>query len=872
MKRKLSLLLCVTILFSLFTLVAKAEESKTLELYVAVDGSDTNTGTKESPLATVAKARDVLREKRQKGELTNGATVYIREGIYSVLEQIKLEAQDSGTEENPIVYAAYPGEEVKFVGGVSKQLKEFSDITDQSVLAKIAPEAEGKVKVYDLASLNIELPEQVWIGTYSYYKMMGVITGKNGGAASPEVFVNNQAMTLSRYPNEGSLTIAKIIEPGANPRLWEDDKKNDPAYVPEGDGRVPTPFTIQPNDKSHISRWQSADDALLYGRWAYDWAGQTMPLGSVDVNAGTITSEYPSYYSVVVNQDFYIYNLLEELDIPGEYYIDRIAKKLYFYPLASMKGNDYVTLSLLEKDMWRFEGASHIKIKNIDMDAMRSKAVYAKDGEGIEIYGCEISNTAGVAVTMENMKKSGVKSCYFHDVNGGARLTGGDRETLTPGENYVENCHFYRYSRINKTYTWAISIDGVGNRAEYNEIHEGEHMALMYTGNNNIVAYNEIYNVCTDTDDMGAIYVGKTMVDRGNKVMYNYIHDVGTEGGGRVHGIYLDDGYSGGLVFGNVVENATGYGVHLTGQDAIVYNNMFINVDETMVYMDYRTVTDNSGINPYIELQKTVDESPWVTSELWLKTYPELSNVQENVKANPFNRNNLISGNLAVNSPGVKVNANNTGNTWGKEENTYRTTKDPGFYDMKARNYLLKEDSEVYEEIPGFQPIPFTRIGRYDDRAENRVKDAVTLVIGSPRAFIGNELTFIDETNDAVVPVLNNSVTYVPIRFISEALGAEVGYDDNTATASITMGTDKLDIKVGDAKALKNGEEIDMEVTPLMMQNRMFIPLRKVTELLDRRVTWDECGLITISNTENLLGAENDSELIEHLYLQLKTW
>ena len=111
-------------------------------------------------------------------------------------------------------------------------------------------------------------------------------------------------------------------------------------------------FTLQCRGDELIKRvgnWQNANQAILFGFFTYDWASQAVPLkevvptvdgkGTVRYN---ITSKYPCYYglggeSVNPSLRFYVYDLFEEIDMAGEYFLDRTpgAEKLYFYKLIA---------------------------------------------------------------------------------------------------------------------------------------------------------------------------------------------------------------------------------------------------------------------------------------------------------------------------------------------------------------------------------------------------------------------------------------------------------------------------------------------------------------------------------------------------------
>jgi hypothetical protein len=86
------------------------------DVYVAPGGKDSNPGTAEEPLATLAKARDVVRQKVAAG-LTQNIRVLIRSGVYEQAAALEFGPPDSGKEKYSITYAAYPGEQVVLSGG-----------------------------------------------------------------------------------------------------------------------------------------------------------------------------------------------------------------------------------------------------------------------------------------------------------------------------------------------------------------------------------------------------------------------------------------------------------------------------------------------------------------------------------------------------------------------------------------------------------------------------------------------------------------------------------------------------------------------------------------------------------------------------------
>ena len=91
-----------------------------------------------------------------------------------------------------------------------------------------------------------------------------------------------------------------------------------------------------------------------------------------------------------------------------------------------------------------------------------------------------------------------------------------------------------------------------------------------------------------------------------------------------------------------------------------------------------------------------------------------------------------------------------------------------------------------------------------------------------------------------VEPILENGRVLVPLRKIFEILGATVTWDEGTKTATAINGNDTIVIAVNDSKMMKNGKEIALDVAAKMVDDRVLVPIRVVSEGLDCDVLWDE--------------------------------
>ncbi|MBR1969290.1 MAG: right-handed parallel beta-helix repeat-containing protein [Clostridia bacterium] len=834
-------------------------------LYVATDGSDDAAGTIDAPLKSMDGARLKLREIKSSGALgKKGAVVYFREGNYPVDKGIKFSAEDSGTAEAPIVYRSYPDETATFVGGAAIDPAAFKPVTDQSILSRVIDEgARTQIYSVNLKALGFNNLGDVYLnGAYSY--LWDGPLDPPPASYSIELFVDSEAMTVARYPNSSYSLVEEVVFDGYSSDGLPDGR---------GKGDIWSNIEIKISDE-RLAGWTTAPDACLFGFWWYDWADQSMFVEKVDPVKKTIVTDRASLYGTRPGQRYYIYNLLEEIDIPGEYYIDRTTGVLYIYPPKDMSKIKSISLSLLEEYLVNVEnGASYIDFKDMKFTAMRKGAFYI-DGQNINVINCEVELSADSPIkTEKNARDCVIKSCYVHDTNGGISLSSGIYDDLTPGNCIAENNHVERFSRINKTYKSGVAVGRVGNIARHNEIHDAPHLAISFSGNENIVEYNEVYDVIQEGDDSGAIYGGQTWCGRGLQIRYNYLHDIKSSTGHSVgrSAVYLDGAQSDVTMMGNVVYNVAGTAFWINGgQDCNVFNNIVVDVPEGAVYIcnllqqGYGYMHD--GMKTRFEKYPWEDKAsePW-KNEVWTERYPELlPQLYGPTEQSMLPLNNLMKNNLIVNGKGTKM-------LGGSElyltmENNFVTESDPGFVSMENKNFLLNDDADAYNEITGFNFVPFTRMGRYSDRALARVKDSVVLQIGSPYARSMDKDMKIDSENISVVPYIDDNYTMVPLRFLSEAFGATVDYNKETRTITILNGSDTLELTVDSLNAKKNGEAVTLSKEAKVNSGRTLIPLRDVAELLGKQVYWFDTGLIVVSNSAELFSETSDAEIIDYLH------
>jgi hypothetical protein len=410
-------------------------------------------------------------------------------------------------------------------------------------------------------------------------------------------------------------------------------------------------------------------------------------------------------YGFRKGQWYYAYNLLCELDRPGEWYLDRQAGRLYFWPPGPID-QGRPTVSLLPAAV-KLKDVSYVTLRGLTLECVRGTAVTISGGKRSRLAGCVIRNMGGWAASISGADNGVVGCDISQTADGGVKLEGGDRRTLQPARLYVENCHIHQFGRWNPVYKPAVMLGGVGNRIAHNLIHDAPHMAIAFGGNDHVIEFNEIHSVVYESNDAGVMYAGYNPTMRGHEIRYNYIHHIyGFQSKGCV-GVYLDDMFCSAHIFGNVFYDVPRAAFIGGGRDNLVENNIFVDC-KPAVHVDARCLGwAKDGI---VQLRQRLAEMPY-RQEPWRSRFPRLLDYLDDEPAVP--KGNVIQRNICVGK-------------WDEIEKkarpyvTFRDNlldADPHFVDATRHNYQLRADSPAWKI--GFQPIPVERIGLYasPDRA-----------------------------------------------------------------------------------------------------------------------------------------------------------
>ena len=110
---------------------------------------------------------------------------------------------------------------------------------------------------------------------------------------------------------------------------------------------------------------------------------------------------------------------------------------------------------------------------------------------------------------------------------------------------------------------------------------------------------------------------------------------------------------------------------------------------------------------------------------------------------------------------------------------------------------------------------------------------SIELVLGSSQSRVNNQVAVLD-----VPPRIVNGRTMVPLRFITEALGAEVTWNATTNTINVQLDTTQVVLTIGSRTALVNGKPVTLDVAPLVERGRTLVPVRFISETFGCEVVW----------------------------------
>ena len=476
--------------------------------------------------------------------------VWFREGSYTFTDTVDFTAEDRGG----VTYAAYPGERVVFTAGTP--YTSFEPCTVNGVQAL-------KKDVGKDADFNI-------------------------------LFNAETTLPRTRYPQSGYLQIKDVDDRYCiNPDLQVD------ANFHKG-------YTALIADRKDIPALQNIGDVVV--RVLHFWKDEMLRVKSYDAATGVLSFTKPSSMTFHKNERYFLENVFEALDKPGEWYLDKPNGILYYIPQPGETAENVTLWGSETETLLRIDGVDDIRFErilfrgngfNIPEGRDYSQAAYnapscitCQNARGFAVQNCEFRDMAACAVFMgENVQNSVVDSCLFRNIGAQAVYIRGenlqqDDPRVTRNIRVVNNS-ISGFGRVFFNAVGVLVIHANTVTVSHNEICDGYYTAISvgwvwgFAHNitfNNTICDNLIYNIGQGwLSDMGGIYM--LGVQPGTVLSGNVIHNVAAdpgEGGYGGWGIYLDEGSSEMLVEKNLAYACGSDGYHLHyGHLNTVRNNIF---------------------------------------------------------------------------------------------------------------------------------------------------------------------------------------------------------------------------------------------------------------------------------------------------------
>lgn len=518
---------------------AQATSVKSETFFVAVNGNDSwsgrlpesNPDRTDGPFATVGAACSAAR-KQGTGQPRK---VIIQAGQYFLDRPLELNAGDAG-----LTIESAPGADVCLYGG-----------------KKVAGWIKDGEKFYSAALPGVK--DRKW--------------------DFRALVVNGRFCSRARLPEEG---------------FFEHLSSFDVPWMSTTGGgwkRKPTneELTTLKYRSGDIGPWLDVGNAevTIYHMWDESMVG----LASMDAGTRTLTFANPSGHppGAFGVKKYVIRNVREGMTRPGQWYLDRTAGKLVYWP---MPGDDMtkaevfapVIESIIRIRGTRENPARDITVRGLALSVTTTPleaggfgagkfdgAISVASAENCRLVGLEIVNVGG-----QGIKASGdglrIERCHVHNTGAcGIRCSGAEAVVT---DNHIHD--------VGLTYPSAIALQGGGRDCiiSHNEIHDCPYTAINCGGLRNRIEHNLIYHAMKELHDGGGIYcfAGKDLVLRGN-----FIRDIIDTGGYGASAYYLDERSENCLVEGNLSVGIVRPSHNHMAKGNTIRNNVFISNADAMI-------------------------------------------------------------------------------------------------------------------------------------------------------------------------------------------------------------------------------------------------------------------------------------------------
>jgi len=629
-------------------------------LFVSPQGSDENPGTFDQPFLTLTRARNELRNIKEVHGLETPYTIILREGTYYLGNTFEIRPEDSGTETCLVTYQSYPGEEVSLSGGHQLEV-DWEPYTDTIYVA--------------------DLPN---------------------GLTFNSLYVDGQRALRARTPNPDEEFPYHMI------KSVDYTTRYDAFRFYEGDIDS-TWINLQDVEVVSMRRWKQTRFRIdhIEGTDKVYFEGRLPDGKGYNWDYDSTTGRY------------YVENVFEGLDSPGEWYLDTSTSHLYYWPESGEDINESTFISPITNVVLYLNGLTltseqwsirYVRIKDLifeHTDWILPEGGYAGSyiGSGtpgsyqtVRLENCEhiifegntIRNTGTYGLRNHNIRFTQIIDNEMYALGSGGIMQGG----VVFRSVEISNNEIHNFGKI---YMDGVGIDvvfkGDQNRISYNHIYNCGYIGIVsdapdvIVDRDNRIEYNHIHNIMQILNDGGGMHIGGF---DDTLIQYNKIHDILLTNH-HIHdhvlaGIYPDEQGNYKQIKNNVVYRAyLGLIIHRSNAN-IVENNIFVDCEKFFSFP-----RRNESI-PGNTLERNIVYSTSATAQLFgVGAEPSMNNVD----ASDYNL-------FYTEVPSPNWNLEWWKSTW-PEFDQHSLEIDPLFVDYEHDNFILQPSSPAWSL--GFEQI-----------------------------------------------------------------------------------------------------------------------------------------------------------------------
>jgi len=665
----------------LLTLMSCGTLGAETRYYVAPDGNDAWSGrlaapdgTGDGPFRTLERARDASRQLRAGGELNAPVSVMLRGGTYRMSQPFVLKAEDSGSEQAPVTYAACPGEKPVLSGGRT-----------------ITGWKRGQGELWETHLPPVEAGE--W--------------------RFRQLFVDGSRRPRARTPNEGWFRLTGLVNP---------KDRQDPINR--------RAFRYKPGDLS--ADWHNLRDVEIVK--LFGWSETRRPIARIDQQKHICEVAGPCSRSSHHRRLFdwygpryFVENVFEGLDSPGEWCLDRHTGILYYWPMPDERSDETEVVAPALDCLVRLEGdagagafVEHVTFRGLTF--MHGAAAFPEGGygeaqsdvfvpaaiRGTGVRHCrfldnEIAHVGTYAIELAaGSQHNQIVGNHLHDLGAGGVKIDGPRH---PADDAEETC--YTTVTDNRIHDGGhIYFGGAGiwaghsghNTISHNEVHDllGMGISIGWTwaykltpAHHNLVEYNHVYDL--GHGKVGASSGLYTLARQpGTKLRCNLIHDIVRYTDGPTHptfGIQVDNGSGEILYEKNVVYNVPDACWKQFGKRHTVRNNIFAFAD------GYEILRRRDEGSLVFERNIVLSDDGKIFGDSWNEqNYKADRNLYWDTSDEP-----LDFGGMSFEQ-------------WqARGHDTHSLLADPGFADPRKGDFRLPPESPAWKI--GFERIDLSKVG-----------------------------------------------------------------------------------------------------------------------------------------------------------------